>query len=431
LAYTRAARKLSQSVPRRRGKASYASVTSVIGCSPGEHSSLVNRARCYSQVSVRKDFLWPAATSIATILAISSLISLRDKQKTPEPGGRLGALEKALRQEPASPYRWCDLGEAFFEEGQQERARYCFFEAKRLAPNLPGIWMRASAFHFRIGEIHEALQSTAKVLAIVPDFDEAIFEGYDRHVPAVSDVVPGLEGNRRASQAYFRHILRAERTADADITWKWLRHRSFTDDQLAAAYLDLLLKHRMFATVVETWASYQGEHRGDYPYPNLLSNAGFENELTGAALDWKISDVSGAATLRDRSCARSGAYALHIVFQGVGNVDYGHVVQTVYVRLGEYELQAFVRTAGLTTNEGIRLHVFDAESSARLDVYTEQLTGTNDWTRIERRFRVPAGTNLIKVQVCRRPSLKFDNKIRGNAWIDAVSLRNIPEGTSQ
>jgi Tetratricopeptide repeat len=379
-------------------------------------------ARCYSELRARKDFLWPAATCIATILVISSLVSLRDKPTETKTASKVAKLERDLRQEPASPYRWCDLGQAFLGEGQKENARYCFEQAKRLAPNLPGIWMRASDFHFRMGDIDQALQSTAKVLTIAPDFDEPIFEYYDRYVPAVSDVLPHLDVNRRAGQAYFRHILKAERTADASSAWKWLRQRSFADDHLAAEYLDLLLKHRMFANAVETWASYEREHRGDYPYPNLLFNGGFENEPTGAALDWTISDVSGAITSRDRSSVKSGAYSLHIVFHGLGNVDYGHVVQTVYVRPGEYQLQAFARTAALTTEEGIRLHIFDSESSSRLDVYTEQLTGTNDWTRIEKRFRVPAGTDLIKVQVCRRRSSKFDNRIRGEAWIDAMSL---------
>jgi hypothetical protein len=181
----------------------------------------------------------------------------------------------------------------------------------------------------------------------------------------------------------------------------------------------------MFTNAVETWAVYEAGRNADYPYPNLLFNGDFENEPTGAALDWKISEVSGAETSWDRSCARSGTNALHIVFQGTENVDYGHVVQTVCPRPGEYLLQAFARTAGLTTNEGIRLHVFDAESCARLDVYTEQLTGTNDWTRMETRFQVPPGTSLIKVQVCRRRSSKFDNKIRGEAWVDAMSLRAV------
>src|SRR5437867_829176 len=35
-------------------------------------------------------------------------------------------FEEALRRNPASASRWCDLGEALLESGQTERARRCF-----------------------------------------------------------------------------------------------------------------------------------------------------------------------------------------------------------------------------------------------------------------------------------------------------------------
>jgi hypothetical protein len=79
----------------------------------------------------------------------------------------------------------------------------------------------------------------------------------------------------------------------------------------------------------------------------------------------------------------------------------------------EYVFQAYVRTRHLTTDEGIRFHLFDPESSARLVVLTEQLTGTNDWTLLEKQFKATAGMGLVVVQLCRVPSLKFDNKVAG------------------
>ena len=84
-----------------------------------------------------------------------------------------------------------------------------------------------------------------------------------------------------------------------------------------------------------------------------------------------------------------------------------------------------MRSIDLTTDEGLRFHIFDPESGARLDAYTEQLTGTNDWTPLEKTFKVPPSSNLIVVQLCRTPSWKFDNKIAGEAWVDRVSLTRI------
>jgi tetratricopeptide (TPR) repeat protein len=372
---------------------------------------------------MRKDVLWPAATCMAVVLAITAAISLRRQNGEARGGGKREELREALRQEAASPYRWCDLGEALLEEGQKEKARYCFQQAEKLAPNLPPIWMRAAFFHFQMEETDAAIQCSARVLKTVPDYDQVIFNYFDRLAPNVEAVLPHLGDNRRAGQAYFRHLLGAEATGWAAIAWKWLRERRFADDGLAAGYLDLLLKQRMTEEAVQVWVSYLGSRRGDYPESNLLFNGDFESPPTGAALDWRITAVPGAVMAMEDQGARSGRWSLHISFQGSENLSYRHAAQTVCVRTGEYVFQAYARTKGLTTDEGIRFHLFDPESSARLDVYTEQLRGTNNWTRLEKRCGIRAGTRLILVQVCRMPSWKFDNKIKGEAWLDDVSLK--------
>ena len=361
----------------------------------------------------------------AVILAISSALSLRGDNTGVQRAGKLGSLREALRQDPASPYSWCDLAEGFSEEGQREKARYCFEEARGLAPNIPPIWMRAMFFYLQGEETAFALDSSARVLKIVPDYDEVIFNYYDRFVPTVAEVLPHLGDNGRAGQAYFSHLLKSGTPEDAAIAWTWLRDRSFSRDQLAVEYLDFLLRHKEFGETVRVWASYLAARRGDYPDRNLIFNGSFENEPTGAALDWRIIAIPGVDTERDGHCARNGAYSLHIVFRGTENINYRHTAQTVCVRPGEYRFRASVRTRELTTDEGLRFHIFDPESIAPLDVYTEQLTGTNDWTPLEKTLTVPPGANLIVVQLCRIPSWKFDHKIGGEAWVDTVSLTRI------
>jgi hypothetical protein len=90
-----------------------------------------------------------------------------------------------------------------------------------------------------------------------------------------------------------------------------------------------------------------------------------------------------------------------------------------------YRFVAYVRTDHLTTDQGLSFHVFDPASGRRLDVRTEQVNGTNDWTKLEQSFCVGRQTKLIEVQVVRLASWKFDNKISGTAWIDSVSLTKV------
>lgn len=130
------------------------------------------------------------------------------------------------------------------------------------------------------------------------------------------EVLPHLAENRRAGQAYFRHLLGLEAARPAGTTWEWLRERSFADDALAAEYLDLLLKQRMTEHAVEVRALDLGRRRDDYPDSNLLFNGDFQNPPTDAALDWRITAVRGAETARDEQCARRGRSSILIRARG-------------------------------------------------------------------------------------------------------------------
>jgi tetratricopeptide (TPR) repeat protein len=141
------------------------------------------------------------------------------------------------------------------EDGQKEKARYCFQQAEKLAPNVPPIRMRAAFFHFQMEETEAAIQCSARVLKTAPDYDQAIFNYDDRLAPSVEAVLPHLGDDRRAGKAYLRHLLGAEATGRAATAWEWLREQRFADDRLAAEYVDLLLKQRMTEDAVEVWAS--------------------------------------------------------------------------------------------------------------------------------------------------------------------------------
>jgi hypothetical protein len=122
------------------------------------------------------------------------------------------------------------------------------------------------------------------------------------------------------------------------------------------------------------------------------------------------------------SALRSGRRSLRVELGGNENLTYGGVAQRTVVREGTYRLRAYSKTEGLSTDRGLALRVFDVESPGRLDVRTEELTGTNEWRLLKKTFRAGRGTQLIEVQLSREPSLKFDYKIRRTIWLDGVTL---------
>ena len=121
-------------------------------------------------------------------------------------------FRRVLQRDPQDPYRWADLGDAFLEAGQKEDARYCFGQVLVLAPHTAPFLLRVADFYFQIGENQEALPVTARILALIPDYDSVIFSDYIRIVDRVEDVLRlGLPEDRRAAKSWLQFLIQAGR----------------------------------------------------------------------------------------------------------------------------------------------------------------------------------------------------------------------------
>jgi hypothetical protein len=359
-------------------------------------------------------------------MAVRGLDASDSPLRKAETAGGAGAerlFQEALERDEASAYRWCDVGEAMLQDGQVVKARYCFRRALELAPGIPQIRVRDANFHFRIDEPEEGLRSAAKVLDTVPDYDAVLFSYFDAMVPEVRDVLTEIGGDRRVSRAYLQHLMAAGNAAWAEIVWAHLQRKNFTDEALVKPYLEFLVRNHMYDSARRAWVGYLGNRRGDYPERNLVYNGDFESEPTGALFDWRIDPSDTVDTRRDSTVSKSGRASLKIQFHGTQNVAYENARQTFYVTVpGRYRLTAWMRTDNITTNEGLRFRVYDPESPSRLEIRTEPVIGTQDWTLLNQEFSVAPGIHLVSISLVRNASGKFDSKINGTVWVDQVSV---------
>ena len=123
--------------------------------------------------------------------------------------------------------------------------------------------------------------------------------------------------------------------------------------------------------------------------------------------------------------SRDGQYSIKLVFGGLTNVDYHGVYQDVILTPGQWQLRAFIKLEGLTTDQGISVRVYDVDQPARLDARTESKTDTLPWTEVERAFAVGPETKLVRLEIMRGLSHKIDSKIAGRAFVDSIELTPI------
>lgn len=337
--------------------------------------------------------------------------------------GAVGNFQQALEGNSASPDRWCDLADTLLEAGQLEKARYCFSRALDLAPASPPILLRVANFHFRMEENRQAFPYTSKILGEIRDYDEIVFSSYSRMGAGIGEILDyGIPKDERAAQSYFRYVLKHGREGEADQVWRWMATHAFMEGKSANAYLDFLVAHHRYEIAAQSWIQFLGSRTNGYLKSNYLWNGDFESEPSGSIFDWRIEESNQVETARDPETSHNGRYSLRLRFNAEENLNYSHVSQKAVVTPGEYRFQSYIRAEAITSDQGVGFRVFDPDNQHILDVRTVPVTGTSDWTRVEKTFTVSAHTKMVDVRVVRSPSMKFDSKITGTVWLDDVSL---------
>ena len=335
----------------------------------------------------------------------------------------LRLFELALRRDPASPYRWCDYGEALLAAGDKERAARCMARGIELGPAVAPILMRAVNFARRVGDGEGALRHGRQLLALAPEYDDAIFTAWDRmEAPTAAVLASGLP-DRRSAQSYLRHAMDGPDLGRASQSWLWLKTRGYADDALADEYAGALLRRHEYAAAWQAWTSYAAPREPGYPGQNAIFNPGFEREPGGAVFDWRIDASPGVAVTRDFAIAAEGKASLRIGFDHSGNLSDSGISQRMVLPSGAYRFEARMRTQEITSDEGLGFRLFDPEDTRLLDARTRSLAGTHDWTLLSVGFEVRQATRVVEVRVVRTASLKFDNKLGGTVWIDGLVLR--------
>ena len=150
----------------------------------------------------------------------------------------------------------------------------------------------------------------------------------------------------------------------------------------------------------------------DFDKSTYLFNGEFESDPAQSPFDWNFARTDGVEVARDCTIPGSGKCSLRISFAGTQNLGVAAASQLAFVRPGTYRFHAFIRTESLTTDQGIRLRISDAEVPARLDEVFGQFTGSDPWSSVGHDLVVAPKTRIVQIEVIRQPSMRFDTQSR-------------------
>lgn len=339
-------------------------------------------------------------------------------------------LMRSIQRNSYLPQAWLDLASAYEFQGDSAKAEQCMRRADELAPRIPAIQWAIGNFFL----LHDNVAESFKHFRMVLDG----FTGYENEIYRIawkasgngpfilSHLIPNSAG---ASLYYLGFLVSTHRLDDAAQVWSRVAAspEAFPPTD-AAYYLDALISARDSSQAWKVWSTLREKGlipSTDLQTPqNLVENGNFENPLLGFGFGWRVGAVAGVYVDLDDSAYHSPSKSLLIQFPGTQNLEYHNVFQFVPVLPGHrYRLSGFMKTGGITSDSGVRFEVKDAYNPARLDKYSDALTGsTRTWTPLTIDFTTGSETSLLVVDIARPASQEFGNQIGGKVWVDDVTL---------
>ena len=113
---------------------------------------------------------------------------------------------------------------------------------------------------------------------------------------------------------------------------------------------------------------------------------------------------------------------MKISFNGKENISFQHVFQIIPVSpMKRYRLTYSWKSRGVTTDQGpfVEIYGYDAKG---LYESGSVINGSQNWHEESITFETPVDCHAAVLRFRRRPSMRFDSKIRGIVWFDDFRL---------
>lgn len=338
-----------------------------------------------------------------------------------EPGAQNKALrlhERQLAQNAASVYQWMKTAHALSGVGDDPMAWYAVATARQLGKSVAPAQMEAVHFYVAAGVSDAVLETGKHVLELVPYYDSFLFRYYQQLGVTPEEMLSrGLPDGPRAVSSLLGYSIESKDAVLAKQTWAKMSASGWRTQAGVGAYSKFLLAAGQPGQAWSVWQSFYELRQA----PGGIFNPGFERDPVDGPFDWHWTELPGVETKITSTEAHTGRRSLEIAFGGERNVDYAQVISSVVAGPGSYSLKAYVKSDGITTNQGVGLELRDSE---RLIAASEPLTGTSDWHPVSLLFHLPE-VRWLTLGLARHPSVKFDNKIAGRFWLDDVSIERV------
>jgi tetratricopeptide (TPR) repeat protein len=359
-----------------------------------------------------------------------------DIQKAIRDYQRALALNKRLSQ------AWVDLADCYERTGRNEEAEAALDSAIATKPYSPLIRWQAGNFFLRRGNLPRMyecfrLASQYDIEKLAPAI-ELSWKADSDHAEILDRLLPDtLPANLR----YLQFLAGRDELDLIPAVWSRILKNDIPDAfayriSEVFPYIDRLLANRQIDEAKRTWndalrktgaapgSSLIAAEPPLNPKPplNLVWNGSFESEILQGGFDWRFPKMPDVQFRIDLSERIDGLKSLKLTFEAA-NISFAHLSQIIpTLKPGNYQLDYFLRTEGLTTDKTPYFVIQGYPSPDETFYRTDPFPASTQWRKASLVFTVKENCKAVQLILRRDPSSKFDNQIKGSLWLDGISI---------
>ena len=221
---------------------------------------------------------------------------------------------------------------------------------------------------------------------------------------------------------YLQWLTRWAMTEESLVVWQKIRENGKPGPETGLPYAHFLLGQKRIAESISVWREY-------LPLDGMV-NAGFENVVSQRGFDWRYwGDKEDNWTIaRVNQEALEGDHSLRISFAGRENISFQNLYQIIPVTPDQHhQLRYAWKSDNISTDQGPFIEIVGYDHNGIFQA-GPMMTGTHGWQEESIEFRTPVGCRAALVRVRRKPSHRFDSKIKGSLYLDSFRLETLRSG---
>lgn len=334
-------------------------------------------------------------------------------------------FEEAVRYAPDDYRYWLELGRAYEQVENFEKAEKAFQRAVAIAPNYSNVHWQIGNFYLRRGRDAEAFAGLGRSAETSAVYREQVFsvvwDYYEKDKTKLEQLAGG-KPDMRAGLAKF--YAAKELPEDSLRIWNTLSEEDKTRNQdIARLIAQALYDKRFFRSSIEFIRQLGIEPQAQ---GGTVQNGGFEAPIAADAKEaffgWIYTRKERVEINTDPMKKKEGNKSLRFTFNGFTGIEIKNFLQIVTVESNKkYRLNFWLKTENLKSAGTPGIEIVNANDEKIIKAVVPFPSGTQDWTLTSIEFTSPPNAEAVAIRLD-RGYCGDACPIVGTFWVDDFKL---------